>query len=348
MTYNKTVEYLRQPDTKANWMGIKKQIMDSLPEWSKEAPYQVRSIAVKDACEAVKRAKVKYKSTGKFNEVSFRSRKDVRQSVFLPKSAIGAKGIFTRLLGQMRYSEPLPEIKHDCRLVREYGKWFVVIPVDMEKPAETRTKLRSVSFDPGVRTFLTGYCEEGILEIGRRAYEKIMGLCVQYDRMTALMTKVKARRRQNLKRARTRLLYRVECLKKELHWKTATFLAKSFETIVIPEFSAGQMSVKAKRRLVSKTARAMLNLGQSRFREILSLQCEKYGSRMLVVTEEYTSKTCPSCGQLHEKLGGSEVFRCPHCGYVSPRDANGARNIMLRALVDSPTLLKQGVTVNVF
>ena len=328
-------------------MGIKKQIIDSLPEWSKEAPYRVRSIAVKDACEAVKRAKVKYRNTGTFNEVSFRSRKDIRQSVFLPKSAIEAKGIFTRLLGQMRYSEPLPEIKHDCRLVYEYGKWFVVIPVDMEKPTEARTKLRSVSFDPGVRTFLTGYCEEGILEIGRRAYEKIMGLCVQYDWMTALMTKVKARRRQNLKRARTRLLYRVECLKRELHWKTATFLAKSFETIVIPEFSAGQMTGRTKRRLVSKTARAMLNLGQSRFREVLSLQCEKYGSRMLVVSEEYTSKTCPSCGQLHEKLGGAEIFRCPHCGYVSPRDANGARNIMLRAMVDSPALLKQGVTVSV-
>ena len=329
-------------------MGIKKQIIDSLPEWSKEAPYQVRSIAVKDACEAVKRAKVKCRSTGKFNEVSFRSRKDVRQSVFLQKSAIGAKGIFIRLLGQMRYSESLPDIRHDCRLVYEYGKWFVVIPVDMEKPTETRTKLRSVSLDPGVRTFLTGYCEEGILDIGHGAYEKIMGLCVQYDRMTALMTKVKARRRQNLKRARTRLLYRVECLKGELHWKIATFLAKSFETIVIPEFSAGQMVGRTKRRLVSKTARAMLNLGQSRFREVLSLQCEKYGSRMLVVTEEYTSKTCPSCGTIHDRLGGSKVFRCPHCGYTASRDANGAFNIMLKAMTDSSALQKQGATVNFY
>ncbi|WP_372371616.1 helix-turn-helix domain-containing protein [Candidatus Uabimicrobium sp. HlEnr_7] len=39
--YNKTIHYLKQPNTTASWMKIKKQILDDLPEWSKETPFQI-------------------------------------------------------------------------------------------------------------------------------------------------------------------------------------------------------------------------------------------------------------------------------------------------------------------
>lgn len=346
-TYNKTVEYLRQEGTKASWMEIKGGILHSLPDWAKEIPYQVKSIAVRDACEAIKNAKLKYKKTGKFNEVSFKSKKNPRQSIFVIETSINSESIFPKTLGKMKFSEPIKEVKHDCRLVLEDNyRWYVVIPVENEKAEIPRNKGKAISLDPGVRTFLTGYCEEGIIEIGRRASERIIRLCVEMDRIQRKMTKVKAKQRQNLRRAWRRLKYRVECLKSEMIWKSATFLAKSFETIVIPSFCATEMARKTRRKIRSKTVRAMMNLSHSRFREILEWQCGKYGSRVLLVSEEYTSKTCPSCGKIHDKLGSSKVFKCPHCGYTAPRDANGAFNIMLKALVDSPTLSKQSATVS--
>ncbi|WP_322111932.1 zinc ribbon domain-containing protein, partial [Aerosakkonema funiforme] len=36
--------------------------------------------------------------------------------------------------------------------------------------------------------------------------------------------------------------------------------------------------------------------------------------KLIDVTEEYTSKTCTRCGQVHPKLGGSQLFHCPECG----------------------------------
>lgn len=348
-SYNQTVEYLKQKDTKANWMAIKGEILNNLPEWAKEIPYQVKSVAVRDACEAVKNAKLKCKQTGKFNEVSFRSRKNPRQTLFIRSESINCEAIFPRILGKMKFAEQPPsEIKHDCRLVLEDNyRWYVVILVECETVEAPRTKGKAISIDPGVRTFLTGYCEKGIVEIGQDAQTRIISLCFQLDRMQRKMTKVKAKRRQNIRRAYRRLKFRLECLKTELLWKSATFLAKSFDTIVIPPFCATDMAKKAKRKITSKTVRAMMGLAHSRFREILQWQCRKYGSHMLLVTEEYTSKTCPSCGRLHETLGGRKVFRCPSCGYQAPRDANGAFNIMLKAMVDSPALQKQGATVNV-
>lgn len=347
--YNQTVEYLKQDGTMANWMGIKGGIINSLPEWAKEIPYHVKSVAVRDACEAVKNAKQKYKQTGKFNEVSFRSRKAPRQSLFIRRESINDHAIFPKLLGNMKFTEQVPkEIKHDCRLVLEDNyRWYVVIPVECETVEAPRTKGKAISIDPGVRTFLTGYCEKGIVEIGKDAQTRIISMCFQLDRMQRKMTKVKAKRRQNIRRAWRRLKFRLECLKSELFWKAATFLAKSFDTVVIPPFCATDMAKTAKRRIGSKTVRAMMSLAHSRFREILQWQCQKYGSHVLLVSEEYTSKTCPSCGTIHDKLGGSKVFRCPSCGYQAPRDANGAFNIMLKAMTDSSALQKQSATVNV-
>ena len=56
------------------------------------------------------------------------------------------------------------------------------------------------------------------------------------------------------------------------------------------------------------------------------------GSIVVRCNKSYTSKTCPECGKIHEKLGGSKIFKCPSCGFKADRDANGARNIMIRAL----------------
>lgn len=58
--FNQTIKYLQEPDRKANWKAIKTGIINDLPEWAKEVPYQIKSIAVKDACEAVQNAQRKY------------------------------------------------------------------------------------------------------------------------------------------------------------------------------------------------------------------------------------------------------------------------------------------------
>ena len=55
--YNETVAHLRKPGTVANWKNIKTAIIHSAPERLKPAPYQVKSIAVRDACRAVTRCK---------------------------------------------------------------------------------------------------------------------------------------------------------------------------------------------------------------------------------------------------------------------------------------------------
>ena len=95
------------------------------------------------------------------------------------------------------------------------------------------------------------------------------------------------------------------------------------------------MVKKGKRRLATKTARAMVTLSHYRFKQMLKHQATKHGGVVVDVTEEYTSKTCSKCGHVHHKLGGSKLFKCPECGHTLDRDKNGAFNILLKALRDA-------------
>ena len=99
--YNRTVEYRQQPGTKANWKGIKSGILHDLPDWCADVPYQVKSIAIRDACLAVREAKRKHRETGKMHQVNFCSRKSPVQSIFLPASAIMDRGIYPTKLGDL-------------------------------------------------------------------------------------------------------------------------------------------------------------------------------------------------------------------------------------------------------
>ena len=57
-TYNRTIELLNSEGApKASWLGVKKDILSSLPEWTKPAPYEVKSNAVREACLAVSAVK---------------------------------------------------------------------------------------------------------------------------------------------------------------------------------------------------------------------------------------------------------------------------------------------------
>src|SRR5436305_15250320 len=58
----------------------------------------------------------------------------------------------------------------------------------------------------------------------------------------------------------------------------------------------------------------MLSWSHFQFRQFLLHKVREYPwCRVIICTEEYTSKTCGRCGHVHLKLGGSKVFRCPNC-----------------------------------
>lgn len=337
-TFNKAVEHLKQKGTKANWYEIKTPIIHMLPDWAKKVPYQIKSLAIKEACIAVKNAKKKFKQTGQFQEVKFRSKKKRQDSIFIPKSAMRESSFYCTYLGnQIHPSEAIPEVKYDCHATYDCGKFFLCVPVDITIQKPDNQRLGIVALDPGVRTFQTFYSPMLAGKLGETDFSRIYRLCYEMDDLISRMSKAKCKAKRRMHKALDRIRAKVKNLIREFHHKTAHFLCRFFDVIIIPPFETSQMVTK----LHSKTARAMLTWAHYRFKKFLKHKANEMQSVVIENNEAYTSKTCSNCGKIHN-IGSKKIMKCS-CGVELDRDVNGARGIFLRALVDTPSLQQWGV-----
>ena len=217
------------------------------------------------------------------------------------------------------------------------GRWFAHFPVEFS-PSPTVTH-KVIALDPGIRTFMTGFSGNEFLEFGNADFNKIAKLCSHLDKLKSQHDLAKGskfkRFRFKLRQAMEKLRTRIKNLRSECHRQVASYLAKNYDVIVLPTFETSSMVVKKQRKLRNKTARAMMTWAFYQFSETLEHLCNRYGSKLVRITEEYTSKTCTKCGHVHRNLGSSKNFECPTCGYQIPRDFNGAVGIYLKAMWDT-------------
>lgn len=335
--YNTTIKYLQEPGTKASWLAIKTGILNSLPEWAKPVPFQIKSIAIKDACSAVKTAKQGFKQDGQVRNCKFRSRKDTRQSIYVPKSAIKDCGVYHTILGKCSLTEPLPKTFSDGRLTLAYGEYYLIVSEEVQQ-AKTENQGRLVALDPGVRTFATFFSEYSYGWLGVDANLHVQKLCFRLDKLVSKISKSPSRQKRNFKKAASRLRCKIKNLVKELHHKVAKFLVDNFDVILLPTFETSQMVSKSRRKLRNKTVRQMLTLSHYEFKVFLKWKAWESSKLVIDCSEAYTSKTVSWTGEIVQNLGGARTIKSAATGLKMERDLNGARGIFLRALVDTPLL----------
>ena len=299
-------------------------------------PYQIKSVAIRDACLAVRKAKQDFKQTGKFQKIKFRSRKDKTTNAFIPSSALSDKGVYYRMLGVLKLSETLPETPKDSRLIYDGSHFYLCVP-HCVKVRKREPSGRIVALDPGVRTFVTYFSEDGFGWLGHHAINKIQRLCHHLDDLLSRAALAKRPKRRNMRKAANRLRDRIHNLISELHRKVSRFCVDTFDIILLPTFETQDMCQRGKRKLRKKSVRQMLTWSHYQFKQFLKHKANEYGVEVTEVCEAYTSKTVSWTGKVVEKLGGRKVIKSAD-GQTMDRDLNGARGIFLRALGDSPEL----------
>ena len=339
--------YLRDAEDKVgSWREVRKLILDDLPDWAKACPYQIKATAVRDAHGAFFSALKAAKKNGKPASFRFRARKDPVQSCYIPKSAIKPDGIYPRVSGKgLFYSEPLPESLMDSRLLFRAGRFYLTLPEEKTTfPAENQGRV--VALDPGVRKFMTYYADDQCGHIGDADFSRIQRLAHHMDQLLSRIAKTKAKqKKRRMRLAAARMRERIRFLIEELHRKTALFLVRNFDLILIPTFETKQMSSKAGRKIRSKTVRSLLSFAHYRFKKFLKHKAFEHGKLVREVCEAYTSKTHPETGEI-KAIGGAKRIKLTDGSYVD-RDIVGARNILLRALVDTPQSNDWQLTVTV-
>jgi putative transposase len=204
-----------------------------------------------------------------------------------------------------------------------------------------------MSLDPGIRTFQTGYSPDGLTtKFGEHQIEQIRTLHKRIDKLKSDRTKIVhgypfrteskksepiriGKRRRTIKTKQAKLEKKVYDVTSNLHNQVSAYLTDNFECILLPEFGTSEMVKQNK--LHACTKRMMNSLSFYRFKEKLKKQCLRKNRKLHIVSEAFTTKTCPTCGQLND-IGSEKIYKCPTCSYELDRDIHGSRNILIRFL----------------
>jgi putative transposase len=220
----------------------------------------------------------------------------------------------------------VPDVQYDCRLIRDTsGRFYLNIPCHVvpcdNQAGNIHVKNEWVSLDPGVRTFQTIYSPQtGIAyKIGQGDISRIYRLCLRLDQLISqrekgFSEKIKGQiNHRTIKKCIEKLRRKIKHVIDEIHWKTIHFLLSNFSHIIIPIFKVQEMVNRTTRKINKKVVRQMINWRHYTFRQRLISSANRMGKKVYVVGEEYSSKTCGSCLQIDEHLGGKKIYKCPHC-----------------------------------
>ena len=329
--FNHTIDYIRScVGFTPSWMDIKKDMKNFLPHWCDSVPFQIKGIAIKEAHNAFFKAK---------GRPSFRKYKDPEQSCYIPKSAIKPAGIYPQKMGKgLRYCEPLPEYPADSRLVWRFNNWWLAVP-SKHLLTIPENQGRTVAIDPGVRSFISFYSNSAAGNVGKSDFSRIQRLCHYMDKLFSKRALSKSKQKcRALTKAIRRMQAKIKHLVNELHHKSAKFLTDNFDVILLPTFETSNMVGRAGRNIGSRTVRSMLTFAHYRFKMFLKWKALCTGRQVVDCSEAYTSKTHPQTG-IRRNIGSAKWIKLQD-GSMADRDIVGARNILLRALVDSPMGLR--------
>jgi len=301
--------------------------------WLRDAPSQALQHALKHLDRAFKNffekksAYPRFKKRGVHDSFRFPQGFQLDQAnsrIFLPK------------LGWMRYRKSR-KVKGQPRNVTvscRNGKWFVSIQTEraVKVPA---SQGEPVGIDMGLVSFAT--LSDGTvlppLNIFKRYAPELR------KAQQAMSRKKKFSQNWIKARARVRKIHlRIANARRDYLHKASTAISKNHAMVVVEDLQVNNMSRSASGTIdapgtnVRQKAglnRAILDQGWAEFHRQLEYKMRWAGGVYLAVPPQYTSQTCPACGNVSgENRKTQASFRCVRCGFEDHADLVAAINIL--------------------
>lgn len=254
--------------------------------------------------------------------------------MFCPTLGLG--GVKMKRQGSKKKAYPDPKL-HGFKIhYSEPNRWYVLIPYIPSEEDNERDKKKppfmDASIDPGLTDFLTFYSGDAQM-VGHMNFKNRTRLARLASRISECQSMEHSSKR-NGKSLRTngksfgwirrRKLTHWAKLKNQItdtHWKTIRFLIDNFQYINIGKLESDFIRLGFNKS--NKKQASFLSHFAFRTRLI-----NKTTARTItVVNEGHTTKTCSSCGWIHNTIEGNKTFTCGGCGKIFDRDVNAAMNI---------------------
>jgi len=246
-----------------------------------------------------------------------------------------------------RESDQLPsEINSAFKIYKNHHAWYAIFTLENEID-NTHRKNKTIALDPGQRTFLTGYSPddnktffigEDKANIIYKLHDKIDELQSKRSKLIPIKTSTKKeirtfrKIRKSIKIRTDKIHFKIKNIIADLHNQVASWLSRTFGTIILPKFGTSKMQQGGS--LQSSTKRKLQCLSHYKFQQKIKWLCSCNGSKLYLVDEDYTTKTCGKCGVINN-VGSNKIFTCNDCGCQLNRDLNGARNIWIKTMTEN-------------
>jgi IS605 OrfB family transposase len=252
---------------------------------------------------------------------------DIEKTCFDKQHRLGYK-----VFGDIQYfynneNYKLENIKHDVKI--NYNKitnqFTLLIPKDV-KINNVKNENNVISLDPGLRTIMTGVCENYAVKIGvgiNKKIKKIVNKIKNIKNNNNIQLK-------NKKKGEQKYENKIYNLVDDLHWKSIKYLTNNYNNILLGDMSAKSIISKNNLQMRKDMKDACERTRYYQFRQRLIYKCNVNNIQFRLVDEKYTSKTCSICGNVNEKLKGEEIYDCKNCGIKIDRDINACRNIYIK------------------
>lgn len=307
---------------------------------TKGITYDARDFVVQELLEKYKTTTETYYKTRIPFYIQCRSKKKSQSITVRARDFNKERGLFA-FLRRIKTSQRIPELTHDIKLhIDRCNKFYVLIPIELKSRSDNQAPERIISIDPGSRTFLTGYGPDGMVyHIGKDDIERLCRLNFYKSKLQSKIDKIKhankttifVKRINQMQLAQNRMSFRIKNLVDEAHKKVSQWLLRNFKFIVLPKLNT---TAFCRKRISKRVKNRIKSWRHCAFIARLKFKIHEYPNRYLIVpTEEYTSLTCSSCGQLHKKLGKNKTYNCSNCRAVFDRDVNASKNILLKTVM---------------
>ena len=319
--------------------NIESEKNDNINEWELNTPKDTRAGAVDDVCKAYTSAFTNLKKGNiKFFNMNYR-KKDANNSsiliskqtikiennkIKLPKSSFEKDDCYIKIGNKTLKKNKNIIIEKDCRLVKQKGEYYLFVPI-LVKQKELKKPVNYCGIDPGVRTFMTCFGNNGCIE-----YKHNKLLLDKLNKKLNYLKNLRTLSFHNKKVALNKIETKKSNIINEVHWKTINSILSSNDVILYGDIKSHNIVKKSKN---SKLNQDFNDMKFYSFKQRLLYKSICYNKLVIPVNEAYTTKTCSCCGTINNNVGSSEIFNCTNCNKSVGRDVNAAKNILLKGII---------------
>lgn len=303
-------------------------------QWVKQYPYDLRDEALRDLVKNINSNFAK----GDVFQMKYKSRKHEftkNTSLSILKKHWNKKNNFYSHIFKpslLNATEPIPEkLDYDSRLVKTpLNKYYICLQHALPKVSDNQARddKNMIFFDPGLKTFLTGYDPSGkLVTFGcKKTVQRIAVLAHFRRKLQGKLAKQSSKKNNKLRIASLRIGKKIENLVTDLHRKACKWICENYSNVYLPRLNFHKC-----KRLNKRSKSLLASFRHCEFLNTVMRSAKRYPfCHVYEVNEAYTSKTCSNCGFQKEDLKNSDTYNCDSCKVSIGRDINASKNVMLR------------------